>query len=618
MRYDNSLTSNVQNYIANSLAKKVLTAQNSIEISGVARDIRNYLCDQSTLNTPDFVIRRYIQKNKPDLLPPTFNVPNLTDQEDAFGDEQTNTYRQVVKVDSSSGNTRAGSNCPWPEEALNVLAKKLFDRAKERGTNISKKEWDRYLHGKGVSKREKAYQIAFTLDMDVDSTIDLFLSLDMEPYSVRYPLDLICLFCQHDPGKYTWADAEHMLNEFLQHRDLQDYSENTPTQGMTRQITSELQSIFALALPEADAQKALIKYMVDNSGEFVFYKETTLKARRDSEGKLVKDNAGKTIKDEVIIEKYLHGFSLSRKADFLRLTEYLAILYPLYQVQKETRQGEASEPSDTGVDETVNRFVRNKDGKINLNALVRSMFYNSGWSDIVWKKNSKPTNEEDRFDEAMRIFCQNYWQHIYAVSKTLQESKEDQLDDPKDDLLDDESLAFFDRNDALVFIYFLINGYKDLLERCDDESSAEYKQPASEKSSRHIPSLLSARESYDVLEDMFCSETGCDSLFFDAYENTQSLEDMFCSMYDVNTVISEALDKAALFFNSNSESLSTEHFKSLVESFNLILTQLGYTNLYLPARFDRFVVLSLLSATPDELTPLIMCQEELDYYESSN
>ena len=45
---------------------------------------------------------------------------------------------------------------------------------------------------------------------------------------------------------------------------------------------------------------------------------------------------------------------------------------------------------------------------------------------------------------------------------------------------------------------------------------------------------------------------------------------------------------------------------------------MGYMNLYLPASFDRFVALSLLSADPDEITPLIMCQEELDYYEQSN
>ena len=58
MRYENGLTNNVQNYIAKTLAKKVQEAQPGWELGNVARDIRSYLCDQSSLSTPDFVIRR--------------------------------------------------------------------------------------------------------------------------------------------------------------------------------------------------------------------------------------------------------------------------------------------------------------------------------------------------------------------------------------------------------------------------------------------------------------------------------------------------------------------------------------------------------------------------------
>ena len=61
-----------------------------------------------------------------------------------------------------------------------------------------------------------------------------------------------------------------------------------------------------------------------------------------------------------------------------------------------------------------------------------------------------------------------------------------------------------------------------------------------------------------------------------------------------------------------------DRFDSLRDSFNLILAQMDYANVYLPARFDRFVILSLLAVNPTELTPLIMCQSELDYYEDSS
>ena len=492
MRYQNSLTSNVQEYISKALADKVSAAEKPLEVISVAKDIRNHLCDRTTLNTPDFVIRRFIQTHHAEILPSGKEIPNLAD----------------------------GCNVPWEADVIDSLATTLTRWSKECGTNISKKEWERYFSGTGASKREKVFKIAFTLGMDTDSTIDLLLAFDMEAYTVRYPLDLICLFCQKKPGKYTWPEAEALLEEFNQTATLPGKDSPNPTPGMTRMISSGLEAIFAESLPEADEKNAFIKYMIKNSGEFVGCK--------DGEKKV-----------------YLPGYSLSRMNGFMRLAQYLAILYPDYYTAG----------TDLHPEGTVHKTIEfTDDGLPILQTLVRAMFYHSGWQNIYWDEDNNKKGTSGNFEQQMRILCQNYEQHMMKIERLRKGGK---------------SIAFFERRDALLFIYFLVRGYIKL-------------------GSRHGKG---AQEAYSQIDDMLDSGN------------------------DFDYAIAEAFEKATYVFEfSDDENCIASRFKSLTECFNLILTQLGYTKLYLPARFDRFVVLALLSASPDELTPLIMSQEELDSY----
>lgn len=509
MRYDNSLTSNVQSYIANTLAKKISAAQETWEISGAAKDIRKYLCSPTTLNTPDFVIRRFIQANHQELLPKEIKIPDLL---------QSN-------------------NVPWEKEIIDSLVSALTNRSKACGVSISKKEWERYLSGSGSRNREKVFMIAFALQMGVDDTIDLLLAFNMEPYSVRYPLDLICLFCQNIPGKYTWSEAVGMLEEFLQRSIPKESKDVHPTIGMTRQISSDLEAIFAQNLPDADAKESLVGYMVKNSNEFVSF-----------------GNDKKPV--------YLPGYSLSRMDMFMRLSEYLAILYPSYSWTEEKlptgRTGDI-ELKDWGPGEThIIPVEYGPDGKPSLPSLVRSMLYNSEWKDIVWNEKLDISSSTGVFENKMRILCQNYEQRIMKIERLRRGGK---------------TVAFFERQDALLFIYFLIKGYVKLGSSVDPED----------------------RDAYRIIDDMLNSGEDFDYAVAEAFENADYV-----------------------FENSDDEETITERFKSLMDCFNLILAQMGYMNLYLPAFFDRFVVLSLLSADPDEITPLVMCQEELDYYEQSN
>ena len=135
-------------------------------------------------------------------------------------------------------------NVPWPRPVLSALAGKLEKLSREQDAAISAAEWTRYL-GKSVpTSREKVFRMAFSLKMDTRQTLDLLLAYGMEPYSVRYPLDLICLFCQKVGGTYTWAQARQMHDTFMARRKPHSGSRPTATPGGTMQLQSDLNDLF--------------------------------------------------------------------------------------------------------------------------------------------------------------------------------------------------------------------------------------------------------------------------------------------------------------------------------------------------------------------------------------
>lgn len=575
MRYENSLTSNVQNYIAETLAKKVQAAQSTWELSDVARDVRSYLCDQSSLSTPDFVIRRFIQVKQSAILPSDVDIPNLLENK----------------------------NLPWPADVLDALSASLAKLSEDRGTKIEKKSWLAYLSGKrNPQNREMVFRIAFSINMDVDTTIDLLLASDFEPYSTRYPLDLICLFCQRVPGKYTWDEALGTLDVFTQKGVGGFIGKSVPTPGMTRQISSELDAIFEKNLPDADAKESLIEYMVSNSSEFPCYKKTVTRACRGEDGKVIQDTKkvekrgddGKvrlieekvTRKEKRVEPHYLEGFSFSRMNCFIRLAEYLAVFFPCY--------GVPPIPLDC-----------EDDSSPKLQSLVRSMFFNCELAEIFpkdesikkgEKKNPDSTKgtqgkslvtEDKKFNELMRQLLQNYEAHMTAVSK-LREYLSDAYIETEQarNREKDDFVSFFSRKDALFFIYFFIVGYRNLLSRYYDPDSTDY----SEWNPKENKDFPSPKESVERI-----------------------LKDMCWSGDPFDEAIAQVLsDIEYVYFDLKETDTTATQFSYLKECFDLILAQMDYMNLYLPSRFDRFVILSLLAEEPTALTPLIMCQAEPD------
>lgn len=60
-----------------------------------------------------------------------------------------------------------------------------------------------------------------------------------------------------------------------------------------------------------------------------------------------------------------------------------------------------------------------------------------------------------------------------------------------------------------------------------------------------------------------------------------------------------------------------QKYDTIWQCINIILKEMDYPTLYVPSAFDRFIVLSLMSASPEELTPLIMNEANLEDYENA-
>lgn len=410
MRYSSSLTTSVKEFVEEELARRITEANDSQKIGATALEIRQNLSDPAGLSTPDFVLRRYIQARRPELLEGMAGLADLV---------------------------RGKRNVPWDSAVIRRLARVLEKESQAEGAKIEDKEWQGYLSGKSCPrKRKKAFMAAFTLGMSVEDTMDLLLACDMEPYSVRNPLDLICMFCQSAQEPYTWAEAEDMYSQFLAGRKAQgEKAIGTPTAGMTEKLSGKLTELFSEGLQGANARQALVNYMLANSGEFPGYSKVVQAAKE----------ATKTqpARERITREVFLEGYSTERLELFLRLAEYLAVLYPDYTADVAKKDGEEENRDwDVKVWDRERKPVADEKG-ISLSALSRAMLEKSLWADIIWDKGKN----EEPFEQKMRELCVNYEKHLMAVDRMRRSGS---------------NPAFFERRDGMLFGYFLISGFLEV------------------------------------------------------------------------------------------------------------------------------------------------------------
>ncbi|MBR4027040.1 MAG: hypothetical protein IKJ01_05720, partial [Lachnospiraceae bacterium] len=340
------------------------------------------------------------------------------------------------------------------------------------------------------------------------------------PYSVRNPLELVCIFCQKNPYKYTWQDVEDILKCYEKGIKEESVTEQKPTIGKTQIIEIELNKIFKSNLPDDDTKQMLIQYMIENTNEFRSF--------------IVKSK-----------KVYIPGYSLTRMNKFMELMRYLVILYPTYE---ELVEAEAKDAQKACAKRNICQVENARDGYPVLNDLKRAMFQAQDWNFNYWEIPKKETGEKN-FQYYMYLFCKNYEQHIWAVNR-LREGG--------------DNIGFFERKDALLFAFFLIDGYLKLLKENDS-----YKN-------NKIQNLLENGNEFDKQLGII-------------FESLEYLDE------------NEPLQK----------------YDTIWQCINIILKEMDYPILYVPSAFDRFIVLSLMSVSPEELTPLILNEANLEDYENA-
>ena len=305
MPYSSSLTRAVQDTMNQSILKKIADINQRMFDLDTCDAIRAFLSDPTTINTPSFVLRRYLQTKYPELLT------------DSNG-------RQLCPGEDYNDLTKSG-NIPWEKDGSSWIVDQVA-RALEQlcpgdqyTPAIARQAWKGYLTN-GKPQRSRILLVAMALQMDVDTTKEYFLACGENPYSARNPQELICYYCQHWPDAYRWADVQRLLKDFIDKAKKAAPSAGDTAQnaspasdirpGQTQQFNRQVEQLWKSTAPIADRNKELLNFMVENRDQFV---SCTLNDR------------GRPVISQ--------SYSLTNRFYYMRLLQYLAVLYP--EVQKD-------------------------------------------------------------------------------------------------------------------------------------------------------------------------------------------------------------------------------------------------------------------------------------------
>ena len=530
--------------------RKIEEADAQMRLHARGKELRDYLNDRTTLCTVGYVIRRHLQRHSIELLD---RVAGLCGESYA---DLTNSL-----------------NVPWPEVFNQTLARELHLISKKQDIAISRTTWMAYLSDTPAKMyKDTPFKVAYSLHMDTETTEDLLMACGQDTYCFRNPNHFIYYYCQNRPTAYHWKHAQDLLARYQSSLTSESYTAADASVGMTFQLQDNLKLLFANPVPEEQADQDLLHYMLTNQKEF-------------------------------------SGLSLTIREDFLRMAAYLAVLYPTYTkaVKRKNPRTGLSEEFSTDVPLTLAA-----DGRPKLNDLVRALFNTGGWlpttigkgiSDgpdpqqanaVTQQANTIPQQvhtvpqqantipqqvhtvpqqvrtvpqqvrtassikrraaaanieyrraplhaEKDRpFLSSIQYFVDSYSHHLDAIERIYRRPA---------------NPGSVERRDVILFTYFFIRRYPELLED-EDQYGAEL----------------------DRLTQLSYGEDSID----------QTMDALMEALYD--------------FTPRQSENEAADY----IRLFNLVLKHFGMKPMYMPNPWDRFLTMSLFAEDPDFFTEAVL------------
>mgnify|MGYP004536419401 CR=1 FL=1 len=434
IQFENSLTRQVE--ISMDMWTKEL-ADISEKLINDPLVIVESLNDSRNLCTAGFLIRRQIQICFTEIL-------------DCASKETNEIYQDLT----------TNNNVPWPEKFLKSVCSKMERYIfKEQNEVIKATEWFQWLSDKKYPrKRELAIKISFLLKMDEYTTTKFLLACGHEPFSVRNPLDCICLFCKMLRSQGDWRKVKDILKRYEENRpqiieEKMSKMKNTGTIGMTEVISNKIPELAGSDVPEAklkNTEDSLIEYMYSIDSEFTRRKILIKKDKKTKE--ILSDN----------LSVYFSGYSLQRRKDLLELTRYLVKLYPTYDYwayHEGDRRKSADEKLSNFGDKQIEVEIT-KDGYPDMGDLAKAFMCAHGWQFAEPSELGLPSHG--------KLKCRHdnipFNREVYLVCKAYERSN--RLGAIKRFVEKPDNAAIVERKDILLMAYLFISGYS----RNEDEN----------------------------------------------------------------------------------------------------------------------------------------------------
>lgn len=473
LQYENSLTRQAEESM--DIWTKEL-ADMSEELMNDPMAVVRSLNDARNLCTAGFLMRRQIQASFSELL------------RDA-SEETGESYEDLT----------VNNNVPWPEKFLKNLSSRLEKyMLKEQNEVVKAIEWFQWLSDKKYPrKRELAVKLSFLLNMDDYTTTKFLLACGHEPFSVRNPLDCICLFCKMLRPRGDWTKVKSILKKYEQNRPRYDEEDAGKIQsvgnmGMTRMISNQIPELAGISVPESereDMEDKLIEYMYSVDSEFTRRKNLVKKDKKTK--KVISDN----------LSVYYSGYSLQRRKDLMELTRYLVKLYPTYDYwayHKGDRRSDAVGKVSNSGDNQVKVEIA-EDGYPDMGSLAKAFMCAHGWQfaepgEIGLPSHGSLKTKHDNipFNKEIYLVCKAYERsnRLGAIRRFVEKP---------------DNAAIVERKDILLLAYLFISGYsrnenEDLRDELYEMAEANEEKHFSENLENILGQLEDAVECWDEYE----------------------------------------------------------------------------------------------------------------------